>query len=89
LNKLAAEKVGKAGGFADQALLADAFFAKTEPGVTARFLTADQVVVKKLAGIAKISVVKEGGFAGLVAKYGISGFNVTVESRTITIIPIF
>lgn len=88
LNRLVAEKVGKDTGFADQALLADAFFAKTDPGVLARFVTADQVAVKKLAGIGGLNVVKEGGFPGLVKKFGNSGFPVTIESRTILVIPV-
>jgi len=88
LNRLASEKVGKAGGFADQALVADAFFAKAEPGVIPRFLTSDQIAVKKLASIANIDVVKEGGFPGLLTRYGNIGFNVTIEHRTITVIPV-
>jgi hypothetical protein len=88
LNKLAAEKVGGSGGFADQALMADAFFAKTEPGVTAKFLTADRNAVKKLAGIASIDVNKVGGYPGLLKMYGSTGFNVTIEGRTITVIPV-
>lgn len=88
LNRIAAENVGGPEGFADQALAADAFFARTEPGVTARFLTADKKVVNRLAAIAKIDVQKLGGYKALIKQYGSTGFNVTIEGRTITVIPV-
>jgi hypothetical protein len=88
LNRVATENVGGPEGFADQALVADAFFARTEPGVTARFLTADKKVVNRLAAIAKIDVQKLGGYKALVKQYGSAGFNVTIEGRTITVIPV-
>ncbi|HEY0480293.1 MAG TPA: hypothetical protein VGD37_22395 [Kofleriaceae bacterium] len=88
LNRLAAAKVGKSGGFADQALVADAFFAKTEAGATARFLTSDTDIVNKLARIAGIEPNTIGGFRGLVKRYGNTGFRVTIEGRTIAVIPV-
>lgn len=82
--------LGGGKGFPDRALVADAFFAKIEPGVVPRFLTADQNAVKKLAGIAtpKIDVNAIGGYPGLLKTYGTSGFNVTIEGRTLTVIPV-
>jgi hypothetical protein len=90
LSTLAKEDVGAAKGFADRGLIADAFFAKTEPGAVSRLLTADQNAVKKLAGLAtpKIDVNAIGGYPGLVKTYGTSGFTVTIEGRTLTIIPV-
>jgi hypothetical protein len=88
LATLAKEKVGTAAGFADRAVIADAFLAKAEAGVTPRLLTADQQAVKKLAGIAGIDVMKAGGYPGLLKTYGTTGFNVTIEGRTLTIIPV-
>ncbi|HEX3478517.1 MAG TPA: DUF4157 domain-containing protein [Kofleriaceae bacterium] len=88
LNKLAGAKVGKATGFADQALVADAFFATTEGGAPARFLTSDTDVVNKLARLTGIEPDKVGGFPGLLKRYGATGFTVTIEGRTITVIPV-
>lgn len=88
LNRLADAKVGKATGFADQALVADAFFATTEGGAPARFLTSDIDVVNKLARLTGIEPGKVGGFPGLLKRYGATGFGVTIEGRTITVIPV-
>lgn len=90
LDALDRGKVGGAAKFADKALVADAFFAKTEPGVTARFLSADQDAVNALARMASppIDVNRIGGFPGLLKSYGVSGFNVTIEGRTLTVIPV-
>ena len=90
LAELESIKLGGAKGAADRALVADAFFAKTEAGVAPKLITADQNIVKKLAGVAtpKIDVNAVGGYPGLLTKYGTSGFNVTIEGRTLTIIPV-
>jgi hypothetical protein len=90
LGALAKENVGKAQGFADRGLIADTFFAKAEATVVPRFLTADQQAVKKLAGMAtpKIDINKIGGYPGLLRTYGTSGFNVTIEGRALTVIPV-
>ena len=90
LGALSGQKVGGAQRFADRGLIADAFFAKTEAGVVPRFVTADRPVVKKLAGMAtpKIDVNAIGGYPGLLKQYGTSGFNIIIESRTLTIIPV-
>jgi hypothetical protein len=92
LAKLEAAKVGKPGGFADRALVADAFFAKTTGGVPT-LMTADQNVVKKLADIAGIDVKGAGGYRGLLARYGNAGtvskgFTVTIEGKSLTVIPV-
>jgi hypothetical protein len=87
LNKLADAKVGKATGFADQALVADAFFASTEGGAPARFLTSDTDVVNKLSRLAGIEPGKVGGFPGLLKRYGATGFPVTIKGRTILVVP--
>lgn len=88
LNKLAAARVGKAEGFADQALVADMFFAKAEAGVTPKFVTADANIVNKLARIAGMNVDKMGGFPVLMKRFGGVGFDVTIERRTIRVIPV-
>jgi hypothetical protein len=44
--------------------------------------------VNRLAGIAGIDANKAGGFPGLLKRYGSAGFNVTIEGRTITVIPV-
>jgi len=90
LAKLESVNVGRADGFADRALVADAFFSKTEPGVTARFLTSDKRVVNGMARLATppIDPSKVGGYPSILATYGKTGFNVTIESRTITILPV-
>lgn len=44
--------------------------------------------MNKLARIAGIDVNKLGGYKALVNRYGGTGFDVTIESRTITVIPV-
>jgi hypothetical protein len=88
LQTLETAKAGTGTGFADRAVLADAFFAITDPGTVARFLQADQNTVKAMARLAGIDVNAVGGFPGLVRKYGTNGFKVTVGSRSIIVIPV-
>jgi hypothetical protein len=88
LSKLEGGAVGGPKGFADRALVADLFFSSREHGATPRLLTSDSGIVNKLADIMGISPNKAGGFKGLIKRYGTSGFNVTIEGRTITIIPV-
>jgi hypothetical protein len=88
LNHLAENNVGRAGGFADQALVADAFFARTEAGANPRLITSDAKIVNALARIAGIDANRVGGFNEIVRRYGSTGFNVTIEKRTLTIIPV-
>jgi hypothetical protein len=88
LNKLAEKQVGRAKGAADRALVADVFFAGTEPGVVPKFVTADVDIVNKLAEIAGLNPNKIGGFEELLRQYRSTGFKVTIEGRTITVIPV-
>jgi hypothetical protein len=69
LGALAKANVGKAQGFADRGLIADAFFAKTEAGVVPRFLTGDKNVVNALARMAEIDVNAIGGFRTILKTY--------------------
>src|SRR5699024_4382754 len=90
LAALDAQGLGGAGGkgVADRGLVADAFFATTDPGITPRLLSSDTRVVNKLARMASIDVDGIGGFDGLVARYGTTGFTVALEGRTLTVIPV-
>lgn len=90
LKALADQKVGAGKGAADRGLIADAFFAKTDPGVVPRLVTGDTNAVKNLARIATppIDVVKAGGYPGLAAHYGKTGFEVTIEGRKLLIVPL-
>ena len=72
-------------GAADRALVADTFFARTEPGVMPRLITADKGVYTKLAALAGHNPAKLGksvpdAFPG--------GFQVTINGRTILVIPV-
>jgi len=90
LKALADKNVGGSGGFADRGLIADAIFAKVDPGVIPKLVTSDKNAVNKLAVIATtpIDVVKAGGYGGLVAKYGSTGFEVTIEGRKLMVVPL-
>ena len=90
LKALADQKVGTSGGFADRGLIADAIFAKADPGVIPKLVTGDKNAVKNLARMATtpIDVVKAGGYPGLAAKYGSTGFEVTIEGRKLMVVPL-
>ncbi len=50
-------------------------------------------VVKKLANLAGIDIQKAGGYQGLLAKYGTTGtqskgFTVTIDGKSLTVIPV-
>ncbi|HZJ63468.1 MAG TPA: hypothetical protein VFD36_08065 [Kofleriaceae bacterium] len=86
LTKLESLNVGATKGAADRALVADAFFAKTDPGGIPTLLTRDKAVFNKLATAAGIDVSKTGGktlfdFTG-------GSFNVTIEGHTLRVIPL-
>lgn len=49
---------------------------------------SDANVVKNLARLGGVDVVKVGGYDGLVAAYGRAGFEVTVEGRKVMVIPL-
>jgi hypothetical protein len=42
----------------------------------------------KLARLAGIESGKVGGFRGLLERFGSTGFGVTIEGRTITVVPV-
>ena len=90
LKALADQKVGTAGGFADRGLIADAIFAKVEPGVIPKLVTGDKNAIKNLARMATppIDVVKAGGYPGLAAKYGTTGFELTIEGHKLMVVPL-
>ena len=90
LKTLADQKVGSAAGFADRGLIADAMFAKVDPGVIPKLITGDKNAVNNLARLATppIDVVKAGGYPGLAAKYGSTGFEVTIEGRKLVVVPL-
>jgi hypothetical protein len=88
LAALAKEKVGTGAGFADRAVIADALFAKVEAGVIPKLVTGDKNMVKNLARMATIDVVKAGGYPGLAKTYGSSGFQVVIEGRPLLVVPL-
>lgn len=81
--------MGQAKGKADRQIVADTFFAQTEPGVTPKLLTHDAGIYNKLAKI-KFGVEpnpRHFGGKTLVDAYP-NGFDVTIDGRTIRIIPL-
>jgi hypothetical protein len=86
LTKLEAMNLGGAKGAADRALIADAFFAKAEDGVTPTFMTGDKSIYNKLATEAGIDLTKIGGKT--LPQLKPSGFDVAVDSRTLRVIPV-
>ena len=86
LGKLDSLNVGGGKGFADRAIVADAFFASAEPGTIPRFVTGDEAVFKKLARAAGIDPAKLGGKT-LPELYP-AGFDVTIDGRTLKVIPL-
>ena len=75
-------------GAADRAIVADAFFAKTEPGVVPQLATADGNVFNKLAlrATPPIDVAKLGG-KKLSDLYP-GGFEVEIAGHKLRVIPI-
>jgi hypothetical protein len=86
LAELERMNVGGGKGAADRALVADAFFAKTEPGVVPRFATADSDVFNKLATSAGIDLRKLGGKT--LSQLHPGGFEVTVAAQKLHVVPI-
>jgi len=85
LSALEKLNLGGAKGAADRAIVADAFFARTERGAPRRLVTADKSVYNKLAEEAGLNPAKLGkpvpeAFPG--------GFDVTIDGRTLKVIPI-
>jgi hypothetical protein len=77
--------VGRAKGVADRAIIADTFFAQTEPGAVARFATQDKGIYNALLRITGKNPAKLGK---PVAEAFASGFEVTINGRTIKVIPL-
>jgi Bacterial SH3 domain len=77
--------VGQTKGIADRMIVADTFFAKVEPGAKATFATMDSRIYNRLYEIS-------GGDARLLGKPVSeafpNGFNVTINGRTIRVIPL-
>jgi hypothetical protein len=85
-NPKAGWTVGRAKGVADRNIVADTFFAKSKPGVTPRYATADGNIYKPLARRAGINVEKLGN-KKLPEIYP-KGFQVTVNGQTIHVFPL-
>jgi hypothetical protein len=77
--------VGRNKGVADRNIVADAFFAKTEPGVIPQFATADKNIYNPLARRGGIEPDKLGKSIDSVYS---KGFEVTINGRTIRVIPL-
>lgn len=69
----------------DRSIVADTFLAETEPGVTPKFVTQDKGVYTKLLEMAGTNPAKLGKSAPEAFP---NGFNVTVNGRTIHVIPL-
>jgi hypothetical protein len=85
LDALRAAKVGGENGGADSGVVADVFFAATQSGATATLATADKGVYNRLAALAGI---EPGSAVGPVWRTHPNGFDVTVNGRTIHVLPL-
>lgn len=89
LSQGSGKNVGGSNGISDRQIVADTFLAKTESGVIPAFATADAGIYRPLAKIEGISVpdnVKEKDY--ILQSYYPDGFNVTIDGKTIKVIPI-
>jgi hypothetical protein len=86
LKRLEDLNVGAGRGAADRALVADAFFAKTEPGVIPSFVTGDKAIYNKLATEAGIDVSNLG--SKTLFQHTGGGFDVAIHGLTIRVVPI-
>jgi len=86
LTALEAAKVGKTKGVADRNIVADAFFAVTETGVKPTFATADGGVYKNLLRMTKLPK-NDPAKVDIFKEYP-NGFDVTIGSRTLRVIPL-
>ncbi|TMQ17872.1 MAG: hypothetical protein E6J91_09170 [Deltaproteobacteria bacterium] len=86
LSRLESMNLGGSKGTADRALLTDVFFAKREAGVVPTFVTGDKSIYNKLATEAGIDLENIGGRT--LPELKPDGFTVTIEKRTIKVIPI-
>jgi hypothetical protein len=86
LSKLEFMNLGGSKGAADRALVADVFFAKSEGGAIPTFVTGDKSIYNKLATEAGIDVENMG--RKTLPDLRPNGFPVTIDGRTITVVPI-
>ena len=78
--------LGGSKGAADRALVADVFFAKTEPGVVPQFATADKNVFNKLATEAGIDLRHMGGKK--LSELHPGGFDVSIAGQKLHVVTI-
>jgi hypothetical protein len=86
LSRLESMNLGGSKGAADRALLADVFFAKRQAGAVPTFITGDKSIYNKLATEAGIDLENTGGKS--LPELKPNGFAVTIEQRTINVVPI-
>jgi Domain of unknown function (DUF4157) len=92
LQKLTDFNVGGGNGIEDRSIVADAFYAVTEPGVTPKFVTGDERVFKRLYAIeqarpgSNLQPLDKLGKKLQVAMPG--GFDVTIGTRTLRVVPL-
>lgn len=77
--------VGATKGAADRAIVADVFFSQTQPGVIPRFATHDPGVYNNMLRIKGVRPEKLGKS---IADAFPAGFDVSINGRTVTIIPL-
>ena len=91
LNQIKAFDAGGKGAIQDPMIIADTFFARTD-GAVPRFLTGDSNIYNKLARAAGFDPAKMGASLPDLATAGklpaADGFLVTIEGRTIKVLPI-
>lgn len=86
LNKLANEPpVGGTKGVDDRNIVADTFFAVTEPGVKPKLATQDKRIYNALA---KRAGMDPGKLGARLPEVKPDGFDVTIQGRTITVVPL-
>jgi hypothetical protein len=78
----------KAKAVSDQRIVADVFFAVAEPGVTPRFATADSGIYNPLSRRAGYDPQAKGAGKSVPDKFGTAGFEVSINGRTIRVIPL-
>ena len=72
-------------GVNDRNIVADVFFAETEPGVIPTLATQDKGIYNSLARLAGIDPNQVGGSGGIPGAYP-NGYPVTVEGKTIRVV---
>jgi hypothetical protein len=77
--------VGRSKGVEDRNIVADTFFAVCDPGVTPKLATHDPGIYNALAKRAGVDPAKLGAELPKVMP---GGFDVTVQRRTITVVPL-